>query len=210
MTAQQKGGSNMRIPQKLDRDFYLRDTVTVAKSLLGKHIVRVMGQETLVAEILETEAYDGLNDKACHSYGNKLTPRTRVMYELGGHAYIYQIYGLHFLFNVVTGKKHDPCSVMIRTARAVEGQDRMAFLRYGKEYGKLSRARQRAMLSGPANICKAMGIGREQNGDDLRGEGLFLAEPSEAHLFEIGTGVRINIDYAEEAAEYPYRFFVIP
>jgi DNA-3-methyladenine glycosylase len=196
--------------KKLDRDFYLRDTVTVAKSLLGKYIVRVVGEETLVAEILETEAYDGVNDKACHSYGNKLTPRTRVMYELGGHAYIYRIYGLHFLLNVVTGKKHDPCSVMIRGARAVEGQDHMAFLRYGKEYEKLSRARQRAMLSGPANICKAMEIGKEQNGVDLRGDELFLAEPPEMYPFEIGTGVRINIGYAEEAAEYPYRFFVIP
>jgi DNA-3-methyladenine glycosylase len=132
------------------------------------------------------------------------------MYELGGHAYIYRIYGLHFLLNVVTGKKHDPCSVMIRSARAVEGQDHMAFLRYGKEYEKLSRARQRAMLCGPANICKAMEIGKEHNGVDLRGDELFLAEPPEVHSFEIGTGVRINIGYAEEAAEYPYRFFVIP
>jgi DNA-3-methyladenine glycosylase len=65
------------------------------------------------------------------------------------------------------------------------------------------------MLSGPANICKAMGIGREQNGADLRGSELFLAEPPEVHPFEIGTGVRVNIAYAEEAAEYPYRFFIL-
>jgi DNA-3-methyladenine glycosylase len=205
-----KGVNNMLDYKKLDRDFYLRDTLTVAKSLLGKYIVRVTGENLLVAEILETEAYDGVEDKACHSYGGKITPRTRVMYELGGHAYIYQIYGLHFLFNVVSGKKHNPCSVMIRSAKAVEGLDYMALRRYGKEYGRLSHAHQRALLCGPANICKGLEIGKELNGADLRGEALFLAEPPVSVPFEMGTGVRLNLSNAGEAAEYPYRFFIIP
>ncbi|MDL2232466.1 DNA-3-methyladenine glycosylase [Ruminococcaceae bacterium OttesenSCG-928-L11] len=194
--------------EKLDRDFYMRDAVQVAVELLGKRLIRVVDGVPLVAEITETEAYTGVNDKASHAYGGRLTQRTRVMYQIGGYAYIYLIYGIHSMLNVVTGPKNDPCCVLIRMAEPLEGLDSIALNRYGKEYDKLGKVRRKGLLDGPGKICQGFGLRTEHSGMDLTGDELFLAEPREQNPRVVREGKRINIDYAEEAADFLYRFYV--
>lgn len=194
--------------KKLPGSFYMNKTVDVARNLLGKYIIHNYNGVKLVAEITETEAYTGIADRACHSYGGKRTARTEIMYHPGGVAYIYLIYGMHFMLNVVTEGAGDPCAVLIRGARPVAGLDEMAKNRYGETYAELSQERRRTMLNGPAKLCACLGLTREDNGLSFLGERLYLTEPA-AEPFEIGVGPRINIDYAGDAAEYPYRFFIM-
>lgn len=195
---------------KLARDFYLRPTVQVAKELLGKYIVRVTEDGTMVAEITETEAYVGVEDKACHSYSGRRTPRTEIMYKLGGLAYIYMVYGMHCMFNVVTEEASNPSAVLVRACRPVYGHDQMAQRRYGKTYNSLSKARQRALLSGPGKVCQALAITMEHYGAFLGSKELFLTRAAEPSEFGIKAGPRVNIDYAEEAVDFPYRFQMVP
>lgn len=190
----------------LRRSFYVRDTVTVARELLGKYIVHRTRSGLLIAEITETEAYDGVGDKACHAYGGRRTDRNQVMYQIGGVAYVYLIYGIYNMLNVVTGEKGDPCAVLIRGAFPLLGFDAISGFRFGKDFDKLSRARQRALLNGPGKVCVGLGIGRTHNGADLTKEPLLLTEPLFHQPFHTQVGKRINIDYAEEAVDFPYRF----
>ncbi|MCL2056381.1 MAG: DNA-3-methyladenine glycosylase [Oscillospiraceae bacterium] len=192
--------------EKLNRAFFLRDCVTVARGLLGMHIVRETENAFIAVQITETEAYNGLDDMACHSYGGRITPRTQTFYMLGGHSYVYLLYGMHCLFNVITGDKNDPSGVLIRTGAIVCGRDEISLRRFGKSFDMLSNARKKQLLDGPGKICHAMGIDRSHNARDLLGEGLYLARPFDMPDFNIETGKRINIAYAGEAADYPYRF----
>lgn len=175
--------------------------------MLGKQLVHIVDGEALAAEITETEAYAGVNDRACHSYGGRHTPRTEVMYRPGGTAYIYFIYGMHYLFNVVTEPEGVPCAVLIRSARAVAGHDAIARRRAGRPYGEIPERRQRSLLDGPGKLCAGLALTKEQNAADLLGDALYLREGT-AGGFEIGTGQRIGIDYAGEDAALPYRFFI--
>ena len=195
--------------EKLDRAFYLRDTVTVARELLGKRLCHWVGGALVAVEITETEAYTGVEDKACHSYGGRRTRRTQELYREGGHAYVYFIYGMYDLFNVVTESAQAPCAVLVRGARPVPGcEDAIAWLRFRKEYGELTPAQRRGLLDGPGKVCRGLGITREHNGMDLLGEELFIgAGASLGREFSIGVGKRINIGYAMEAADFPYRFY---
>ena len=117
--------------RKLPSSFYLDDTVTVARNLIGKLLVRRTGGETLSAIICETEAYTGFSDKACHSYRGK-SERTQVMFDKGGKAYVYLIYGMYCCFNVTTGGEGVPEAVLIRAAQPVEGTSAMMELRQRK------------------------------------------------------------------------------
>lgn len=193
--------------EKPDRQFYLQDTVTVARDLLGKYLVHIIDSDMLIAEITETEAYTGINDKGCHSYGGKRTPRTQIMYEAGGRAYIYFIYGMYYMFNVVTEDEGNPCAVLIRQAKPLSGLDTMARLRYGIAYDELTAARQKTLLNGPGKLCSGMALDKSQNGFNLTGDRLYIANPGTPRNFSIGTGARINIDYAGEDSKLPYRFF---
>lgn len=123
----------------LKRDFFVRDTLTVAKELLGKNIVRNIDGNKLIARIVETEAYIGPFDKAAHSYNNKKTQRNEVMFKDAGHAYIYFIYGMYYCFNIVTEEENKPCAVLIRAAQPIEGIEYMALNRYNKRLSDLSR-----------------------------------------------------------------------
>lgn len=107
--------------EKLTRDFYNRDTVTVARDLLGNYLVRVLDGETLVCRITETEAYVGRCDKACHAYGYKRTARTETLFAKPGTAYIYLIYGMYNCLNFVTEPEGEPAAVLIRGLEAVSG-----------------------------------------------------------------------------------------
>ncbi len=190
--------------RKLSPEFYLRDTVIVARELLGKYLVHETERGRLVCRITETEAYCGPADKACHSY-QKRSPdgRTNIMYKAGGYSYVYLIYGMYHCFNVVTCPEGQPEAVLIRSAKPVEGIELMEQLRRSKK-GAVPKVKD--LLTGPGKLCTAMAISREQYGDCLWGEKLYLAEGENVLPESIKTGPRINVDYAGEDALLPYRF----
>lgn len=188
--------------EKLPRDFYLRDTVTVARELLGRYLVRETPAGRLCCRITETEAYCGPGDAACHSHkkASRKGGRTNVMYEAGGVAYVYLIYGMYCCFNVVTREKGEPEAVLIRSAQPVLGQEQMARNR------GLGEVREKALLTGPGKLCQALGIDRELYGEPLWGDRLWLAQGEPAAPEDIAATPRINVDYAGEAAAWPWRF----
>ena len=191
---------------KLDRSFYLKDTVTVATQLLGKLLVHEMDGKMMSGIIVETEAYLGTEDRAAHSFGGRRTPRNEAMYSLGGHAYIYFIYGMYYCFNVVTGHKGVPEAVLVRALEPVEGLDFMAAARYKKDYASL-RTRQRINLTnGPGKLCMALNIDRSLNGEDLSGIRIYIEDRTETP--EICSSKRIGIDYAGEDRDLPLRFYI--
>jgi DNA-3-methyladenine glycosylase len=194
--------------QKLSRHFYNRDTLEVARELLGKYLVHKMSNQKLVGKIVEVEAYKGPEDKGAHSYGNKLTPRTKVMFGPPGYAYIFNIYGMYKCMNVVTEPEGRPCAVLIRAVQPIQGQDIMAQNRYGKRYTSLNKRSIINISNGPGKLCMALGITMEHYGEDLCGNVLYIAEDTQHEAFNIATSPRINIDYAEEAVHFPWRFYI--
>lgn len=193
--------------EKLSREFYNRDTVTVARELLGKCLVRVVDGQTLVGRVTETEAYVGPIDKACHAYGGRRTPRTETLYARPGTAYIYLIYGMYHCLNFVTEAEGTPCAVLLRAIEPVEGAETMALNRFGRLPGALSPYQRKNFLNGPGKLCKALLLDRSLNGADLLGDTLWLGEdgfrPGVVHA-----GKRVGIDYAEEAVDFPWRFYL--
>ncbi|MGE5677690.1 MAG: DNA-3-methyladenine glycosylase [Pseudomonadota bacterium] len=194
--------------EKLDRNFYLLDTLTVARELLGKELVHVVDGFTVAGRIVETEAYIGPEDKGSHSFGGRRTERNEVMYRIGGTSYVYLIYGMHHCFNVVTGPEGKPEAVLIRAVEPIIGAEHMSLLRYGMELETLSERKKAELCNGPGKLCRAMGIGKKENGADLCGDSLFLRTPQTSQAFVIKSSPRINIDYAGEYKDKPWRFFV--
>ena len=143
---------------RLPRDFFARDTVLVARELLGKKLVRLQNGQRLGGPILETEAYHGEADLGCHARAGR-TPRTQVMYGPPGHAYVYFTYGMHWMLNFVTQEEGFPAAVLIRAIMPQEGRDVMA----------ARRNPQPAHLwtDGPAKLCQALGINGCHHGLDL-------------------------------------------
>jgi DNA-3-methyladenine glycosylase len=194
--------------QKLQREFYNRDSVTVAKELLGKYIVHVVEGEKLIGKIVEVEAYMGPMDKAAHSYNNRRTDRVEVMYGEPGFAYVYIIYGMYNCMNIVVEQPGKPQAILIRALEPTEGLETMSKFRYSKLYEELSKRERLGLTSGPGKLCKALSIDRTQNGEDLCGDQLYLLEESKDESFEMISTTRINIDYAEEAKDFPWRFYI--
>lgn len=128
---------------KLSVEFYSRDTITVAKDLLGKLLVRNIDGNKLIGKIVEVEAYLGPIDKACHSYNFKRTQRNEVMYGPAGIAYVYFIYGMYYCLNFVTEREGMPCAVLIRALEPIEGLDTMALNRFGKTYSELIKSQRK-------------------------------------------------------------------
>jgi len=190
----------------LTREFYNRDTVTVARELLGKRLIRNVDGDRLVCRITETEAYVASIDKACHAYGYRRTPRTEIMFSRPGTAYIYLIYGMYCCLNLVTEPEGEPCAVLIRGLEPIEGLERMVHSRYGCAPDDMTAYQRRQLLNGPGKVCKALSLTREQNGLDLLGDKLYLTQGDTPE--NIKTGKRIGIDYAEEAADFPWRFYL--
>ena len=187
----------------LNENFYTRkDVIKIAKELLGKIIVTFFDDKLTAARITETEAYNGITDKASHAYNNRRTKRTEIMYAPGGAAYVYLCYGIHHLFNVVTNLKDVPHAVLIRAAEPLTGFDTM-LERTNKK--KLDNT----LTSGPGNISKALGIYTHHTGNDLRSDHFFIAE-DDYYLptKNIVTTTRIGVDYAAEDALLPYRFLI--
>jgi DNA-3-methyladenine glycosylase len=187
--------------KKLPREFYTRDdTLQIARDLLGKILVAPTETgERVSGIIVETEAYLGAIDKAAHSYGNRRTPRTEMMFAAGGTVYIFFIYGMYFQFNIVAGAIDVPHAILIR---AVAPRDGIEIMR--ERRGRMKDAN---LTSGPGKLCIALGIDKTFNGADLLGEKVWLEEGETFSGAQIASGKRIGIDYAEEFAEKPWRFW---
>ena len=188
--------------------FYDRDTVTVARELLGKYLVRELDGRRLVCRITETEAYVGPVDKACHAYRYRRTPRTEPLFAPPGTSYIYLIYGIYHCLNLVTEPEGEPCAVLIRGGQAVEGTDDIARLRYGRDWAGLSAAQRKNFLNGPGKLCLGLGLTRAENGLPLTRPPLYVCDGGDPPPASIHSGRRIGIDYAEEAADFPWRFWI--
>ncbi len=182
----------------IGRKFYLRDTVTVSKDLLGKLIIRKINHKTLIAKITETEAYRGSDDPASHSY-LKITKRNKVMFDTGGKVYVYFIYGNYNCFNIVTEKKGTGSAVLIRAAEPVEGIEEMKSFR-----GKIKNIYE--LANGPGKLCKALNIDKTFYGKDITEEGeIFISYPMRKERFDIVSTKRIGIS---KGADLPFRFFI--
>ena len=192
---------------KLKREFYSRDTLTVAKELLGKVLVHNVDGYVLKGKIVETEAYLGLADKAAHTYGGKITKRVETMYGKPGHAYVYFIYGKYFCLNTVTVKEGVPEGVLIRGIEPLEGRDQMILNRFDKGIEELTRYEMKNISNGPGKLTMAMNIDRDLNKEDLCMDKLYIELGDDEDLDILET-TRIGIDYAKEAIDYPYRFYI--
>ncbi len=190
----------------INRHFYNKDTTKVAQDLLGKILVHKHKGEVCSGKIVETEAYLGLNDKACHSYGGKITKRVESMYTKPGTAYVYLIYGMYHCMNVVTKEEEYPEAVLIRAIEPIEGLNIMSKRRFNTKYNKLKKKKVISLTNGPGKLCIAMNITRKNNEMDLCNSNLYIKDNKA--IFDIGVSKRINIDYAEEAKDYPLRFYI--
>lgn len=184
----------------LPLEFYQRKTTTVAKELLGKKLVRILNGQRLSGVITEVEAYLGVQDKACHTYGNRRTARTEAMYSEGGHAYIYYIYGMHNCFNVVSEKENVPEAVLVRALEPMEGIETMKTLR--------KRSSLRDLCTGPAKLAQALQITRELNRLPLDRAPLFIENAPTLKPNQILARPRIGVAYAEEHATLPLRYYI--
>jgi len=184
---------------KLPRSFYSRSALDVASDLLGKVLVRRYRRRNLSGRIVETEAYVGPHDLACHASKGH-TPRTAVMFGPPGHAYVYMIYGMHFCLNVVTEPVGRPAAVLIRAVEPLENVDLMRELRNNPE-------RDINIASGPGKLCMAMSIDKLLNGADLLGTTIWI-EDRNLDPGPIRTSPRVGVDYAGEYKDKPWRYFV--
>ena len=187
---------------KLSSNFFIgENTLQIASDLLGKMlVVPTDSGERVSAMIVETEAYLGKIDKAAHSFGGRRTKRTEITYAIGGHIYVFFIYGMYYQLNFVTGPIDHPHVVLIRAVEPVEGTEIMRERR-----GQMS---DKNLTSGPGKLCIAMGIDKRLNGENLMGKRIWVEEYKTLIPDEIEAGKRIGIDYAEEFAEKPWRFWV--
>jgi len=188
---------------KLPREFYTRpDVLAVARQLLG-HLLVVAGPggQRVSGTIVETEAYRGPEDRASHAFGGRRTSRTRTMYEIGGTAYVYFVYGMYHQFNVVTGTAGIPHAVLVRAVEPVEG---IALMRRRRR-----RRPDGALTSGPGKLCMALGIDRRLDRADLLGRRVWIEEGDRlVRPSRISRGPRVGIDYAEEWVDRPWRFWI--
>ena len=200
---------------KLNRHFYQKNTLEVAEELLGKNIVREQNNTYMKAVIVETEAYIGKDDTACHA-SKGLTQRTEVMFGEAGHAYVYFVYGMHYMLNIVTEETNFPAAVLIRAVEPIEGMEAMIKNRCltGKSLtGKSLTGKSltgKNLSNGPAKLCQALNINKSLNGWDLTlGKKLWIEENPSLPEFQIGNSPRIGIGYAEEKDRIAaWRFFI--
>jgi len=186
---------------KLGSDFYLRDdVVTIGRDLLGKVLCTGFDGEITTTMITETEAYAGETDQASHAYGGRRTKRTEPMFAEGGIAYVYLCYGIHYLFNVVTGKAGTPHAVLIRAAKPLSGI--AAMLRRRDK-----PAVDHSLLSGPGSLARAMGITTGDTGASLTGGRIWIEDRGiDIDDDSVTIGPRVGVDYAGDDALRPYRF----
>ena len=197
----------------LTRAFYNRDTLEVARALLGQILVRTLDDGTrLACRITETEAYIGRIDKACHAYGYRRTPRTETLFSRPGTAYLYLIYGMYHCLNFITEPAGEPAGVLIRGALAVESVDIIAENRFGCKARDMTPYQRKNFLNGPGKLCRGLALTRAQNGLDLTDATscLFVCAGPTPAPERVQVGKRIGIDYAQEAVDFPWRFWYEP
>ena len=186
---------------KLKTDFYERpDVVQIAKDLLGKYLFTRFDNVTTGGIITETEAYNGIVDKASHAYNDRRTARTEIMYATGGTAYIYLCYGIHSLFNVVSNVQNVPHAVLIRAIYPTHGINHMLARRGMKTMKK-------NLTAGPGTVSQALGIHYADSGLSLLGNKIWI-EDKGLVINEFKTTPRIGVAYAKEDAALPYRFVI--
>src|SRR6267154_1251037 len=173
--------------RKLGRTFYDRDTMTVARELLGKYLVRAWRGVERVGRIVEVEAYLGSHDLAAHS-SKGLTERTKIMFGPPGHAYVYLIYGVYYCMNAVTEREGHASAVLLRAiepAKNIEGR-----------------------TQGPGLLCNALRIDKRLNAHDLLSDDFYIAAPPKTDPFAIVKRPRIGVDYARHWAKRHLRFYI--
>ena len=187
---------------KLARGFYTRpDVLKVARDLLGKLlVVPTANKKRVSGMIVEVEAYRGPEDRASHAYGGRRTKRTETMYQLGGMAYVYFVYGMYYQFNVVSNVEDIPHAILVRALQPVEG---IEFIRKRRHTHP-----DHNLTNGPGKLCIAMGIDRRLDRADLLGNRVWLEEYQTIPSARISKGPRIGIDYAEDWVDKPWRFWI--
>lgn len=187
---------------RLAGDFFAADAVTIARDLLGKSLLRRLGGEILGGIIVETEAYVGEEDSACHA-SRGCTPRTRVMYGAPGHYYVYLIYGMYHMLNIVTGDQGHPQAVLIRSLQPVKGIKHMQNLR--------GNVADKKLCDGPGKLCQALAIDRQLNALPVESDALWLEAAPPQEQSRIIACPRVGIGYASAADQQkPWRFFLRP
>jgi DNA-3-methyladenine glycosylase len=186
---------------RLSRDFFARDTLTVARELLGQRLVHILDGQRLSGRIVEVEAYVGEADQACHARCGR-TERNAPMYGPPGHAYVYLVYGMHHCLNVVTGREGYPAAVLVRALEPLEGIEGMRARRGDRPDAQLT--------SGPARLCQALDIDRRFDGADLCAPDapVFLEEGIPIPGDAVATGPRIGVRGDQVAITNPWRFYV--
>lgn len=187
---------------KLQINFYNREVKSVAKSLLGKIFARKIDDLLLSGRIIEVEAYDGKHDEASHSFIG-MTKRNEVMFGKAGHLYVYFTYGMHFCPNVVTGKEGFGAAVLIRAIEPLEGIPSLAINRFNKE--NISQKELINLCNGPAKICQAFDLKREQNGINLCGNEIFILDAPEIPTGKIVSTTRIGI---KKSIDLLWRYYI--
>lgn len=187
--------------ENIPKSFYQRDdVVTIAQELLGKYVFTNIDGNLTGGKIVETEAYCGRNDKACHAFG-KRTPRTEVMYQNGGVAYVYLCYGIHHLFNIVTNVEGYADAVLVRAIEPVCGIEAM-------QHRRGAKVKQRKLTAGPGTLSQALGIQNGMSGTELDGNLLWVASAAGVEAPQMQIDRRIGVDYAGEDALLPWRFMI--
>lgn len=210
--------------KRLPRDFFIRDGITVAKELLGKILVHETEVGTIRGIITEVESYMGVEDKGSHTYGGRRTERTEPMFHIGGTSYVYLIYGMYRCMNITSGVDGDPQAVLLRSVIPAdeESAGRMLELRL-REMNRKQEKKGKPLYTvdnypanlkkhfadGPGKMCIAMGITREDNDVDMvASDAFYVTEGVAIQSEQIQVGKRIGIDYAEEAVDYLWRFYL--
>jgi DNA-3-methyladenine glycosylase len=189
----------MKLPEAY---YHNPDVVAISRDLIGKYLFTSINGETTGGYIVETEAYAGVIDRASHSFGGKVTPRTQTMYMQGGVSYVYLCYGIHEMFNIVTSVEGQPHAILIRAIQPTHGLDIM-MLRRNMETVKPN------ITKGPGSVAKALGISRKINALSMLSDTIWIEDRGLTFPdAEVAAGPRIGVDYAGEDALLPYRFYV--
>jgi DNA-3-methyladenine glycosylase len=189
---------------RLKRSFYLDNPRVVAKKLIGKELVRVVNGEKIICKIVETEAYGGVEDKGSHAFGGKRTKRTEPMFHIGGTIYVYLIYGMYHLLNVVTGSVGDPNAVLIRAVEPMNAIENI------KSNRKIKSNKIYDLTNGPGKLTQGLAIDMTFNQRDIvTNDEIYIKEGATTiNIDDIIESPRINIDYAEEYIDKYWRYYL--
>lgn len=191
--------------KQLPRTYYLTETLQIAPDLLGKLLVHEAPEGLVAGRIVEVEAYIGPQDRASHAYNSLRSKRTAIQYGVGGYAYIYQIYGMYYCFNVVTQAQERPEVILVRALEPVAGIPLMV----ERRSQKATKQSIKNLTNGPGRLCQSLGIDKSLYGADLCGNRLYIAEDGyKVSNNDITQTPRINIDYAGVDKDLPWRYYL--